>query len=722
MTIPVITVAPTTTTTTTTVPPTTTTAAPTTTVPPTTTTVAPNRPPVAPDFGVATDEDTPASINLALTAGDPDGDTLSWEVPSRSAEGGLLDEVNGVVAYTPPPNFNGTDSFVYSVSDGQAPPVSGTVTVSVTAQPDAPTIAPIPPIMVDENAAINTMLAIADIDGDPLTVTISAGNEDGIFMVSNAGELGLAGELNFEEVPFHELEISVSDGSGRFAIETVEIFVRDANDAPVAEPDERTVERVDVIVIDDLTENDTDEDAGDVLTVASVTNGVNGTVELDPVDGTVTYRPAAGNFATSDTFTYILEDQDGAQSEPATVTLEILFEDDGDGIPPDRDVCAFDFDPFQRDSDGDGIGDVCDGSPGTPPLLDFPDSQLPATSGTSTSVAADDLNGDGFVDLVVGKVALGGRDTIEVFLNDGTGAFVQSPASGQLGTETAVDVALADFDQDSDIDLVAVHEDGTARVYLNDGNGVFTDPEPRIFFNAPTDGQTGTAVDVGDINEDGYPDLVVTRVNPPGVTEEGNSVFLNGAAPAGIDPFFIATGTVGRDGQDVQIVDIDGVGGPEIHIVGIDEIYFWFFMDGVLSDETRDNDLGASAVLAADLLADDGLPELVWSDNSTETTMIRLNTGIGFFVPSPFTIGSGAFESLAAGNVNGDDRLDIVAVEADGQAWQAFLNDGVGRFDPDVRSPIDPGTQDLVFVDVNNDTVLDVVTVGANDDYVYLLG
>jgi hypothetical protein len=64
---------------------------------------------------------------------DADGDLLTFlNFSATSANGGTVLSNSGWLAYSPPLGFTNTDTFTYTLSDGLAAPVTGTVTVNVT--------------------------------------------------------------------------------------------------------------------------------------------------------------------------------------------------------------------------------------------------------------------------------------------------------------------------------------------------------------------------------------------------------------------------------------------------------------------------------------------------------------------------------------------------------------------------------------------------------------
>ncbi len=92
------------------------------------------------------------------------------------------------------------------------------------------------------------------------------------------------------------------------------------NDPPVAEDDAATTDEDTPVTIAVLT-NDSDPD-GDPLTVTGASDPAHGTAQVNP-DGTITYTPAAG-FHGTDFFTYTVEDNEGAVSNVATVTITVI--------------------------------------------------------------------------------------------------------------------------------------------------------------------------------------------------------------------------------------------------------------------------------------------------------------------------------------------------------------------------------------------------------------
>ncbi len=131
----------------------------------------PNEPPVVADQVATTDEDTP--VTITLQASDADGDALSVIITSGPSNG-TLGEVSGLtVEYTPNPDYNGGDSFSYTVSDGGDDGDIGPGNVSITIEPVND-----PPEFSAEGDELGFVGRLAewtaqatDVDGDQLEFT-----------------------------------------------------------------------------------------------------------------------------------------------------------------------------------------------------------------------------------------------------------------------------------------------------------------------------------------------------------------------------------------------------------------------------------------------------------------------------------------------------------------------------------------------------------------------
>ncbi|MBT3412459.1 MAG: cadherin-like domain-containing protein [Candidatus Jacksonbacteria bacterium] len=99
------------------------------------TVIVPNQPPIADNQSVALDEDT--SIDITLTATDPEGQSLTYTVPTNPTKGTLA--INGaLVTYTPNQNYNGPDEFLFKAHDGSVTSNVATISITVTPVNDSP--------------------------------------------------------------------------------------------------------------------------------------------------------------------------------------------------------------------------------------------------------------------------------------------------------------------------------------------------------------------------------------------------------------------------------------------------------------------------------------------------------------------------------------------------------------------------------------------------------
>src|SRR5690606_12564649 len=121
-------------------------------------------------------------------ASDVDGDELTYALADAAQNGAVTVNADGSYVYTPNTDYNGSDQFTYTVTDGEAT-VTYTVNITVTPVNDAP-VANDDTAETDEDTpvTINVLDNDSDPDGDPLTVT-EATAENGNVTIGDDGEL-----------------------------------------------------------------------------------------------------------------------------------------------------------------------------------------------------------------------------------------------------------------------------------------------------------------------------------------------------------------------------------------------------------------------------------------------------------------------------------------------------------------------------------------------------
>jgi VCBS repeat-containing protein len=101
-----------------------------------------------------------------------DGAHLTITQVTPGAHGTTAVTAAGTVRYTPAPGFHGTDSFTYTVSDGQGGSATPLVTITVTHVNHAPVAQADQGTTLEDTAVDLAVLSNdTDVDGDALTVS-----------------------------------------------------------------------------------------------------------------------------------------------------------------------------------------------------------------------------------------------------------------------------------------------------------------------------------------------------------------------------------------------------------------------------------------------------------------------------------------------------------------------------------------------------------------------
>ncbi len=281
---------------------------------------------IAVNDSATTNEDT--AVTISVLANDSDADTTDVLSIASFTQGtnGVVTQVGNNLVYTPAANFNGSDSFTYTLAAGG----TATVNVVVSSVNDGPTVSAPVTATTNEDAvgpvSVNLLAGASDIDvGDVLSVSglaLQSGNAAGITISGNSLSINPAAYnyLNNGEQAVIVYTYNVIDGNGGSVAQTATLTITGVDDAAVAVNDSATTNEDTAVTISVLA-NDSDADTTDVLSIASFTQGTNGVVTQ--VGNNLVYTPAA-NFNGSDSFTYTL-----AAGGTATVNVVVSSVNDG---------------------------------------------------------------------------------------------------------------------------------------------------------------------------------------------------------------------------------------------------------------------------------------------------------------------------------------------------------------------------------------------------------
>src|SRR2546425_8451114 len=274
-----------------------------------------------------------------------------------------------------------------------------------------------------------------------------------------------------------------------------------------------------------------------------------------------------------------------------------------------------------------------------------------------TSLAAGDLNGDGFVDAVVTAYPnYPYQPNVYVLFGRADGTF--APPVAVESTSGVSAVIVADVDGDGHDDIVGLYG-FSILILLGRGDGAFAPQPPIAITFSPS------SVVVADLNADGVMDLAAAGdwYHTPGYSAGRGAVLLGFG-----DKTFSAPGLV----------------------------------------ETSD---GPSALVAADF-NQDGRLDLATANRRTNDVSVLRGLGDGTFATQMrFSVGDYP-AALGADDFNQDGRMDLAVTNSgstpQGGSVSLLFGRGDGTFEPEHRLPADGSPAAILVADLNGDHLQDL--------------
>jgi hypothetical protein len=314
------------------------------------------------------------------------------------------------------------------------------------------------------------------------------------------------------------------------------------------------------------------------------------------------------------------------------------------------------------------------------------------------SMAVGYFDDDAHLDIATVRGSSSGQGSalshMSVLFGNGDGTFRPYVATQIWGESLAV--AAGNFDTDSSNDLVYTQwnmDYGAVNVLLSDGQGGFAESDFEELSGADYYSMYPVGLAVASLNDDGRLDVVTANQYDHTVSVllgngDGTLSYDWRYGDDGISSSNFATGPFPRA---VAVGDFTGDGIPDVVTAGqtVD------VLPG-LGDGTFDAPISRSAstsgmttVAAADLDGD-GKLDVVTADPAAGTVRVFLGNGDGTLSP-PIDLATGLSPTaVVIGDFNGDGRPDVAAADSDMNAVSVLLNDGVWNALPPPPPPPAP--------------------------------
>jgi hypothetical protein len=340
------------------------------------------------------------------------------------------------------------------------------------------------------------------------------------------------------------------------------------------------------------------------------------------------------------------------------------------------------------------------------------------------SLAAGDLNGDGFADIAV--VSFDNSQLTWYGLGKGNGHFDHWSDKVPAVYEPSF-VFFADVDSDGNLDAITTDFEPSFTVAYGNGKGQFSS------YIRPNTGNACPSVEaaVADLNGDGIPDIVGTcfaEVNTPGTVfvllGEGNRKFkqVMHFSSGGQEPYGIAVGDLNHDGiPDLVIANYGSQEGGNYGNIAV----LMGKGDGTFDKPVRyhaGND--PYQLVLSDFNGDGNLDAAVASPNDVNTIRVLLGKGDGTFAAAK-AYPSGLYPiSIASADFNGDGIPDLAVSNYSNPKpchVSVMLGNGDGTFQAPAQFRVGVSPIQLVVADFNHDGKPDIATINGGDSTISIL-
>lgn len=272
---------------------------------------------------------------------------------------------------------------------------------------------------------------------------------------------------------------------------------------------------------------------------------------------------------------------------------------------------------------------------------------------------------------------------------------------------TPLAVATGDLDHDGFADIVTANQGGNSVTVLrNNGDGTFGSGATYATGISPR------ALALADVDRDGSLDIIVADNGAKAISvlrNNGDGTFASNVDYwAGSYPFSLAT------------TDVDGDGYPDVIVsnFSVDSISVLLNSGTGTFPSISNYPSGPSPwiITAADINGDGGPDLLVANSTATSLVSTLLNSGGGSVLPG-LSYAAGSFaRALSVADVTGDGYPDLMIVNASSNSITIYRNDGHGGLGMREDVPTGSSPWEIATGDLDGDGLMDLVVAESGTD------